>query len=286
MIPVIVTVVIIAAIILYSYYSARKERIKRERKEEEKRIYLAVGESSPLIADIHELALMYPVNWRVQATYHKHFNVYSKQAFDIFNFEKRILDWMESNYQLCSDLIATLNANRVNWNQFYYSIPDDFDYVVPDEFLEEIGIDEERFHEEEKRIVDDLKNQSPVTDVDFYFDLLYETPKGKSSYKKSECLTLIDLEQYLAKVDQIIERRQSAQYQRQLMTAKLRYEVLQRDNFRCVICGRAEADGVKLHVDHIKPVSKGGKTVLDNLRTLCQDCNLGKGDSYNPDGIN
>ena len=44
--------------------------------------------------------------------------------------------------------------------------------------------------------------------------------------------------------------------------------------------------GGKLHVDHIKPVSKGGKTVRDNLRTLCEDCNLGKRDIYDEAGLN
>lgn len=34
---------------------------------------------------------------------------------------------------------------------------------------------------------------------------------------------------------------------------------------------------MKLHVDHIMPISKGGKTEPSNLRTLCIDCNLGKG---------
>jgi 5-methylcytosine-specific restriction endonuclease McrA len=33
---------------------------------------------------------------------------------------------------------------------------------------------------------------------------------------------------------------------------------------------------IKLHIDHIKPYSLGGETTEDNLRTLCQDCNLGK----------
>lgn len=57
----------------------------------------------------------------------------------------------------------------------------------------------------------------------------------------------------------------------------LRYDILKRDNFKCQICGRtAEEDGVKLHVDHVIPFSKGGKTIPENLRTLCQDCNLGK----------
>lgn len=78
----------------------------------------------------------------------------------------------------------------------------------------------------------------------------------------------------------------AADYERSLLTPKLRYEILQRDGFRCAICGRGQEDGVKLHVDHIKPVSKGGRTTPDNLRTLCQDCNLGKSDSYVEGGYN
>jgi hypothetical protein len=59
----------------------------------------------------------------------------------------------------------------------------------------------------------------------------------------------------------------------------LRYAILNRDSFRCVACGRSPAThlGVALHVDHIMPFSKGGKTIAENLRSLCQDCNLGKG---------
>jgi len=60
----------------------------------------------------------------------------------------------------------------------------------------------------------------------------------------------------------------------------LRYKVLVRDNFRCVICGRSPAVdvGTKLHIDHIIAWSKGGLNELSNLRVLCSDCNLGKGD--------
>lgn len=61
----------------------------------------------------------------------------------------------------------------------------------------------------------------------------------------------------------------------------LRYEVLKRDGGRCVLCGDSKKDGVKLHVDHILPRSKGGKDTLDNLQTLCQPCNLGKGNRDN-----
>ena len=62
--------------------------------------------------------------------------------------------------------------------------------------------------------------------------------------------------------------------------------VMKRDGFRCVICGRSAKDGVTLHVDHIIPVSKGVKTEMSNLRTLCSDCNLGKRDKYDEFGVN
>jgi len=55
----------------------------------------------------------------------------------------------------------------------------------------------------------------------------------------------------------------------------LRYQVLERDYFTCQKCGRKAPD-VELTVDHILPWSCGGPTVLDNLQTLCKDCNLGK----------
>ena len=79
-------------------------------------------------------------------------------------------------------------------------------------------------------------------------------------------------------------RRAFVAQQRRLMTDSLRYDVLQRDGFRCQICGATAADGYKLHVDHILPVSKGGKTEMSNLRTLCERCNMGKRDKIEKPG--
>jgi hypothetical protein len=60
----------------------------------------------------------------------------------------------------------------------------------------------------------------------------------------------------------------------------MRFKVFQRDRFRCVACGNSPATdpACKLHVDHIEPFSKGGRTTLDNLRTLCAACNWSRGD--------
>lgn len=68
------------------------------------------------------------------------------------------------------------------------------------------------------------------------------------------------------------------QQQRAIITDDMRYNVLRRDGFRCRICGATANDGVKLEVDHIIPVSKGGKSTYDNLQTLCERCNRGKRD--------
>jgi hypothetical protein len=59
---------------------------------------------------------------------------------------------------------------------------------------------------------------------------------------------------------------------------RLRALVLMRDGARCRLCGAAPSDGIRLHVDHVKPWSKGGETVLENLQILCNVCNIGKSD--------
>lgn len=52
---------------------------------------------------------------------------------------------------------------------------------------------------------------------------------------------------------------------------------------KCLRCGR---DDVKLTADHIKPVSKGGTSNIDNMQPLCGPCNYSKQDrhiDYRPD---
>lgn len=71
--------------------------------------------------------------------------------------------------------------------------------------------------------------------------------------------------------------------ERKIMNDDIRYNVLKRDNFTCQKCGITSKDGAKLEVDHIIPVSKGGKTVMSNLQTLCDRCNSGKSDKTKED---
>ena len=82
---------------------------------------------------------------------------------------------------------------------------------------------------------------------------------------------------YSAPAVKIIETKTKS---RRAVPLGLRYKILVRDKHICQCCGAKASDGIQLHVDHIKPVSKGGTNDFENLQTLCRDCNLGKSDSY------
>lgn len=58
----------------------------------------------------------------------------------------------------------------------------------------------------------------------------------------------------------------------------LRFQIMQRDAFKCQLCG-ATAQDARLEVDHKFPRARGGKDIPANLWTLCLPCNRGKGAS-------
>lgn len=55
-----------------------------------------------------------------------------------------------------------------------------------------------------------------------------------------------------------------------------RKQIFDRDNYRCVMCGKGERDGVEIQADHIIPKDLGGKTTIENGQTLCTSHNFYK----------
>ena len=79
----------------------------------------------------------------------------------------------------------------------------------------------------------------------------------------------------------LIQKLKHSRDWRRKVSYEQRYKTLVRDGFRCRACGRSPATeaGVRLEIDHVHPWSRGGKTVLANLQTLCHECNKGKSNS-------
>ena len=59
-------------------------------------------------------------------------------------------------------------------------------------------------------------------------------------------------------------------------TPAQREQIFKRDDYRCVICGKGERDGVEIQADHIKPKNLGGEATIENGQTLCATHNFRK----------
>lgn len=64
---------------------------------------------------------------------------------------------------------------------------------------------------------------------------------------------------------------------RKPLSLRKRFFVMKRDGFACARCC-ASGHGVRLEVHHRTPFAQGGSDALDNLETLCFDCNRGQRD--------
>lgn len=57
-------------------------------------------------------------------------------------------------------------------------------------------------------------------------------------------------------------------------TPAQKQSILERDGYRCVVCGRGKAEGVDLQIDHIKPKDDGGQGIIENGQVLCGQHNF------------
>lgn len=69
-------------------------------------------------------------------------------------------------------------------------------------------------------------------------------------------------------------RREASEYGRWLVTDKDLTSLLRRQHNECPLC-HSVLDATK-HLDHIVPISRGGKHRIGNLQWLCRLCNLRK----------
>jgi len=141
---------------------------------------------------------------------------------------------------------------------------------VNDKTISELIMDYFKSHPYE-----DLKH-GPVVDwvTEMYMDTHDEPPRDPWREIRS-----LHQRGFLIKVKKGIYRYDPENAQNRTLedfSPEQKEEIFIRDNYRCVICGQGEKDGLEIHADHIIPKDHGGKADIYNGQTLCSIHNFRK----------
>lgn len=214
----------------------------------------------------------------IQTQYTYAFYCDYKSKFDRFSLDEHFFNCIEKNITFYKNLIDYVDENRKMYNN-YCKEYDILYQETPQETIKQFRISFKTFKKIDRKLFAKAKLR-PITNTSVYCSVEYTSPAGRNYYIKEKTYPFYIIYDYFKKAQELIEQKATRRYQikeeRAKMSNSLRYDILKRDNCTCQMCGATLQDGVKLHVDHIIPVSKGGKTEWGNLRTLCDRCNLGK----------
>jgi len=203
-----------------------------------------------------------------------------KAKLDQFDFESYLMYKAENNKDFFEELILKVEFNLNLYKKYdarFNALNTHFDAKITKNFF----ISLKRLLKVEAKMVNKIKLK-PMLDTEIEIIVRYTSPRGRNSYSSKATYPFYEIKSFYVQMLDSVAKRSTRSYQMKVerfkMTATMRYQVLVRDKATCQICGASKKDGVILHVDHILPVAKGGKSTLDNLRTLCDRCNLGKKD--------
>lgn len=207
----------------------------------------------------------------------------SKREYERFDLQDYFLEYIREHREYYHSFIEKVEHNKASYEQY----KEEYTTLINDDSADEQKLynDYVFFKEIENQLCNE-KKKNPTIDPSIIVRKSYTSPGRRSYYEDELCFEFYEIKDCYALTKKIKDNIVAPQYERSLMSDSLRYDILKRDGFRCVLCGATAKDGAKLHVDHIYPVSKGGKTEPDNLRTLCESCNRGKGAKYDYNGVN
>lgn len=258
-----------------------KAQIEANRKRlAELQLQQKVSAESPRVKKLYELNRKYHFYTFSTRSFQKVCN--SKAEYDRLSMDDVLSLIIKENLGMFRDYNNRLKKNKQMYKKYCQ------EYAVI--YQEVIDSEEDIAYKRAECCVFESKKHKEISTYHIEVEKVYHSPKERNVYSDKRNYDNNSIYKFIKQIEQLdLEReRQKAQteYERSLMTSALRYDTLKRDKGRCVLCGATAEDGVKLHVDHILPVSKGGKTIPSNLRTLCDRCNLGKKDKYDSEGFN
>lgn len=218
-------------------------------------------------------------------------------------YESYIKDLNLNRTVRCSNsVVANSSQNPIKYLLKYSDIDNNAEDMGKLEFLSGFITDYDSFIKDMKDAGSKIKKKLPVfyrlfadesklpysvCEIDYklanvglpYLLFLYISPGGRS---RNENLIAIDtdiIESLINEISKTVSKKGHSKLQRSIMTNDLREAIKRRDNYTCCKCGNSVYDepNLLLEVDHIVPISKGGKTEASNLQTLCWRCNRAKG---------
>lgn len=244
-----------------------------------KRRIKIVQRTSTLLKNLCELNERYHFAQFVQSEYTLYAFLPSKPKFDRYKPVSKLDETILKDNKLLKAASAIEKNRRLH--TAYLNELKNLHSEITKEQAKALRVSYTKYVEVEKLLFAE-RQLEPVLDSRVVCAAEYRSPKGRNRYQKADIVPIDEVPVRYEALRRQIAHQHSEEMRRKRarsqMTDKLRYDILQRDGFRCQLCGRTAQDGVKLHVDHIIPVAKGGKTTWDNLRTLCEDCNRGKSD--------
>lgn len=242
----------------------------------ENRIIKKLEKNSLLYSNIIELNKKYTF-YKLEPFYDS-YNVYRKSDLENCNINDYLLMTINDKKQLIDNYRNKYNKLINVYNEYETKYNDLRNFISAEE-ADRLKIKIDKYYECQNKIFDFYKKGNC-----FEFALvIYVNYSSKAGRVRDNRYKKYNLEEYTKMENEYNSLKEktalyeiSSRVERAKMSESLRYDILKRDGFKCKICGASQSDGVKLHVDHIIPVSKGGKTEPGNLQTLCSRCNIGK----------
>ena len=207
-------------------------------------------------------------------------------SFDYFNAVPKYLDALfgESYFELNRSKQVSLQmvSNFASHKEFDYLVKY-FGFIVNDETVYNLR-ELKKYLNKAVKMANEADNKRVAKYIMSYlpsFKMYYISPQGRSSSSYKVTLTPKKVTELIETAEKLQVKQESKEYQRSKLTKDMRDSILRRDNYTCKKCGNSiyNEPNLLLEIDHIIPISKGGKTEPNNLQTLCWRCNRKKSDN-------
>lgn len=244
-----------------------------------------------------DFVLRYSVSLRqldelnAQYNFYPHVNVNQSHIYD----NEKLYDTVSCRDYLIYQLqyirkTVCAQINNISANRQQYS-----EYLAKANAITQLGqfevsvgkLDADKLLQKEREWIKKRTLSSPITQFVLIVTLYCSTINGRVYDEKSATFNAKDIFSLIKRLDNksgdFYNDREIwdalCRVERAKVSNKMRFSIYARDGYKCCNCGISDRYA-QLEIDHIIPISKGGKSTYDNLQTLCHKCNVEKGNEW------